>query len=120
MEHHKTCCGNTHRGNIAVGFVLLEAARDGEEEHDVPWDADLSPHLQVDVSDAGVQASTHEKVINEVSRHAHRLSGNDGGKVHEERNRPTPKHSDGHKVAEVVDDAGQTEYFEVVQAGSGE
>lgn len=86
----------------------------------MPGDTNLSPHLQIDVSDAGVQASTHEKVIDEVSGHTHRLSGDDGGIVHEERNKPTPEHSDGHEVTEVVNDAGQAENFEVVQAGGGE
>jgi len=86
----------------------------------VPGDADLSPHLQVDVSNTGVQASTHENVVNKTSRHTNGFSGNEGGKVHEERNKPTPKHCDGHEVAKVVDDAGQAEDVEVVQAGGGE
>ena len=106
--------------DVSVSLVLLEAAGNGEEKHDVPRDADFSPHLQVDVSDTGVQASTHENVVNETSGHTNGLSGNDGGKVHEERDKPAPEHSDGHKVAEVVDDAGQAEDVEVVQAGSGE
>ena len=86
----------------------------------MPGDADLSPHLQVDVSNAGIQASAHEKVIDKASRHAHGLSSNDSCKVHEERDGPTPEHGDGHKVAEVVDDAGKTEDVKVVQACGSE
>ena len=72
----------------------------------MPGDANIGPHLHVDFSDAGVQASAHENVIEEVSGHADGFSGNDRGKVREEWQRPTPKHGDGHEVAEVVDDAG--------------
>ena len=72
----------------------------------MPGDANLSPHLQIDVSDTRVQASTHEKVIDEVSGHSHWFAGNNGSEVYEERNKPTPEHGDSHKVAEVVDDAG--------------
>ena len=99
---------------MAVRFVLLEAAGDGEEEHDVPRDADLGPHFQVDISDAGIQAGAHKKVINEAPGHTHRFSGDNGGKVHEVGHKPTPKHSNGHEVAEVVDDTGQAEDVEVV------
>lgn len=95
-----------YRSDIAVGLVLFEAAGYGKEEDDVPRDANLGPHLQVDVSDAGVQTSTHEKVVDEIPGHTHGFTGNDGGKVHEERNEPTPEHSDSHKVTKVVDDAG--------------
>jgi len=120
VEGLKTGRRNAYRSNITVGFILFEATGDGEEEYDVPGNADLSPHLQVDVPNAGIQASTHEKVINEASRHTHGLSSNDSCKVHEERDKPTPEHSDSHEVAEVVDDTGQTENVEVVQAGGGE
>ena len=106
QESLKTDHRNTYGSDVTVSLVLFEAAGDGEEEQDMPGDADLSPHLQVDFSDAGVQASTHKKVVNEVPGHAHRFSRNNGGKVHEECHKPTPEHSDGHKVAEVVDDAG--------------
>ena len=80
----------------------------------MPGDANLSPHLQVDISDAGIQASAHEKIVNETPRHTDGLSSNDGCKVHEKRDKPTPEHSDGHKVAEIVDDTGQAENIEIV------
>lgn len=86
----------------------------------MPWDADLGPHLQVDVSNAGVQASPHEEIVDEASGHTHGLSSNDGRKVHEERDKPAPEHGDGHKMAEVVDNTGQAENVEIVQASGGE
>lgn len=120
MEGLKTGRRNAYGSDITVSFILFEATRDGEKEYDMPGDADLSPHLQVDVSNAGIQASAHEQVINEAPRHTDGLSGNDSCKVHEERDEPTPEHSDGHKVAEVVDDAGKTEDVKVMQSGGSE
>ena len=60
----------------------------------------------IDSSDARVQGSAHEKVVDEVSRHSHGFASNSGSEVYEERNEPTPENSDSRKVAEVVDDAG--------------
>lgn len=57
----------TYGGNISESLVLFASTRNGQEEDENPWDADLSPHLEADRSDSGVKGSTHEVVVEKVA-----------------------------------------------------
>lgn len=111
---------STYRSNVAIGLVLLASTRDGQEEDNDPWDTDLSPHLEVDGAKTGVQASTHEVVVEEVAGHADCSASHDGVKVGEKGDTKAVNHGDGHEMAVVVDDLGEAEDVEVVQRGGGD
>ena len=56
--------------DASVDFILLKHDRKPQQEQDVPWQADLEEHLQVDDADSRVQWRTHEHVVYMVARHA--------------------------------------------------
>lgn len=99
----------THGSDISKGIVLLASTRDSKVENDDPRNANLSPHLQVNGTKARVKSSTHEVIVNEISRHAHRGFRHDGVEVGKERNTEAIDHGNGHEVAIVVNDFGKTE-----------
>ena len=104
----------THRGDIAILFILVATSRYGQEENDDPRNTNFSPHLQVNRADTGVQTSTHKNVINEVPRHADLVPSSDRNKVRPERHGETVNHGDGHDMTIVVNDFGETENVVVV------
>lgn len=70
-----------YRCNISILFVLFACAGDGQKKDNDPRNADFSPHLQVDRSKTGVEASTHKIVVEKVSGHANLGTGEDSIKV---------------------------------------
>ena len=61
-------------GDGAHLFVLLDDTREGDEEEEDPWNADLGEHLEVDDAEAGVERDAHEVVVDPVSAQAHGLA----------------------------------------------
>lgn len=101
-------------------FILLACARDGQEEHDNPRDADLRPHLQVDRADSRIEGGAHEDVVYEATRHAHLFTTCDGPKVSAKGYSEAPDHGNRHDVAIVIDDLCQTEYVVIMEERGGD
>ena len=110
----------THRSDISILFILLAGTRDREEENNIPRDADLSPHLEVNTSNAGVKRCTHEDIVNEVARHPNLLPSCDCNEVHAEADRESIDMSNGHEVAVVVDDGGEPESMGEMKGSCGD
>lgn len=96
-------------GDIATGFVLFEEARKRNVEQNGPGNADLGPHLEINMADTRVQDSTHEVVIEEVARHAVLGAIDHAANVDEGGHGEAPDNGDGHNATEIVDNLGQTE-----------
>lgn len=94
---------------------MLACARDGKEEHDNPRDADFRPHFQVNRANSRIESGAHEDIVYEVTRHAHLFTTCDGPKISSEGYSEAPDHGDGHNVAIIVDDLGQTEYVVIME-----
>src|SRR6267154_4858170 len=101
-EHHSTrIVHNEERvcaygGDGAILLILLACARDGQEEHDNPRDADLRPHFQVNRANSRIESGAHEDIVYEVTRHAHLFTTCDGPKVSPEGYSEAPDHGDRH------------------------
>ena len=104
----------TYRSDIAVRLVLLASTGDRQEENNDPWDADLSPHLEANRTDARVQRSAHEIIVKEIARHANGGPSHHCPQVGDQRDTEPVDHGDGHNVAIVVDDLSQSENTSVV------
>lgn len=61
---------NKYRCNVSISLILLASSRHREKEHDNPRNTDFGPHFKVNGSKTRVEASPHEIIIEEVSRHA--------------------------------------------------
>src|SRR6267154_737200 len=99
----------THGSDIAIRFVLVATTGHGQEENNDPRNADLSPHLQINRANTGVQTGSHENVVEEVPRHADLVPGCDGNEIRAEGDSKTVNHGNRHDMTVVVDDFGETE-----------
>lgn len=104
----------THGSNSTILFVLFARTRNRQEKYDYPRDANFSPHLQINRTNARVECGAHEYVIYEVSRHAHLFAAGDGPKVSAKGYREAPDHGDGHNVTIIVDDLREAEDVVIV------
>ena len=105
--------------NVSKLFVLFASTRNGKEEYDDPWNANLSPHFEVDGSKSGVQTCTHEVVVEEVAGHANLCSGPDSVQIGKERNTKAIDHGNRHDMTIIVNDFCETENVVVMQDSSG-
>lgn len=97
-------------GDASVDLVLLEHDGKPQQEQNIPRQADLEEHLQVDDADSGVQWSTHEQVVDVVARHAVVVLGNKQ-RVHVKTNGEGEPIENGarHDLREVVEDVVELE-----------
>lgn len=103
-------------------FVLLDGAADRDHEEQDPRHADLCKHLEIDVSQARVQACTHEDVVDPDARHAHRLASvmeGTGKNVDEQSDGERGDDGRAHNLTKVVDQVVKLEHSSVVK-GEGE
>lgn len=99
---------------------MLAGARYRKEEDDDPGNANLGPHFQIDRAKAGVQAGTHEIIVEEISRHAHGSASENGIEIGDERNTEAENHRNSHEMAIIVDNLGEAEYMVVMEGGSSD
>lgn len=88
---------------------MLASTRNGQVEDDNPRNAYLSPHLQVDRTQARIEGGTHEDIVDGVAGHTNRGLRCHSVKVGKERNTKTVNHSYGHEVTIVVNDFSEAE-----------
>ena len=84
----------TYGCNISIFFILMATTRNGQKEDDDPRNANFCPHLEVDRANAGVQASTHKNVVDEIAGHANLITSCDGVEIHPEGDCETVDHRD--------------------------
>lgn len=110
---------STYWSDITILFVLFACPRYSKEEDNVPWDTNFSPHLQVNVSDTGVQYCSHENIIYEVPRHTNLLSSSNSIKVHPKTDGKAIDVRNSHEVAIVVNDGSEAKGICEVEGSSG-
>lgn len=103
-DHESSRCSN-----VTTGLVLLESAGNRDVEQNRPWNTNFSPHLEVNDADAGVQGSSHEEIIHQVTRHTVIGTLDMGGDENKSGQGETPDDSNSHNVAKVIDDVGKSE-----------
>ena len=94
----------------AVAFVLARGGSAREQEQDVPGEADLEEHLEVeDAKHARVQLGTHEEVVDVVAGHAMGRAAVEGRGVCDDGDDVARDDGDREERAELVDDGVQGE-----------
>mmetsp|Transcript_40931 Transcript_40931/g.68690 ORF Transcript_40931/g.68690 Transcript_40931/m.68690 type:complete len:226 (-) Transcript_40931:308-985(-) len=110
-KHHEA----RSSGDVAVILVLLQCGREGHVKEQDPWDADLSPHLQIQRANPRVQPRSHKQIIEEHSRHAVGVASDNCSKIGYHSDKIPPEDGPSHDGAEVIDDFNQVEIVVPVQ-----
>lgn len=98
----------------------MAATRDCQKEDNDPRNANLRPHLQVNRTNTGVQASTHEHVVDKIAGHANLVTSCDGKEIYPKGDCETVDHCNRHDMTIVADDFCEPENVVVVQQGSSD
>jgi hypothetical protein len=107
--------------NVTTGLVLLESAGNRDVKQNRPWNTNFCPHLEVNYANAGVQGSSHEKIIKQVARHTVVGTLDMGGDENKSGQGEPPHDSNGHDVAKVINDVGKSENTsDVKESGEGQ
>lgn len=112
MCHDHECRWRWH---VSVGLVLLKRGRERDVKENDPGHANLGPHLEIKLADAGVERSAHEDVVHEVTGHAVLSTRDDGNNVRDQGDSHTKDDGHGHDGTKVVNDVRKTEKTSVVK-----
>lgn len=78
--------------DLALGLVLLECCREGDDEKKDPGDSDFGPHFKIKNSNSRVELGSHEKIIDMISCESECFLEDKSGHIDEETHRISPDH----------------------------
>lgn len=97
--------------DITIVLILTRRGRTAQSKEDEPGNANLVEHLEVkDSEHARVELSSHEKVVDRVTRHSVCRATEDGREVCDERTEKAGEDSDRHEGAEFVKEGVDLKY----------
>lgn len=106
--------------DVPLGFVLLQRTRNRDVEEDGPGHTSFSPHFEIQMTNTRIQTSTHEKVVEEVTRHTVMLAHDTGDHIHQGGHGETPDDGHGHDATKVFGNQSKAEDTRVMEDGRQE
>lgn len=116
--------GHDEEGHLAryvpVLFVLSHRSADAEEQENVPGQADLEEHLEIeDAEHARVELGAHKEVVDGRTRHAVLRAAEKGGKVRNESDQVAREDRNRQQRAELIDNGGGSVDARDMKDGNG-
>lgn len=110
-------------GDVPQLLVLLDRARERDEEEEDPGDTDLGKHFQVDGADTGVEGDAHEMVIHPVSAQSEGFASpveESASQFDEEGAGEGCDQGDGHELSKVFHDPWESVDASLVEDETGD